>query len=181
MLLVASVVLAVVFATSAVQPARADGAASTRAIILGAAALVAGVAINANVAHKRQLASTVVGYLPDGSTVYADGHVMLTNGQTYYPANYGQEVACSNNSCYITGGNGNGPYYANNGQYNNGNGPFGYAGTGPYYQNNPNNGYNPYYANNGNPQCPNMQYQNGSYQNGQYTYYSRRHRVVSDR
>lgn len=176
---------------SAVQPAKADNAATTRAIILGAAALVAGVAVSANVAHKRQVANTVVGYLQDGSTVYQDGHVVSPNGQSYYPSQYGQTVACSNQTCYLNGGNGNGPYYGYNGnnpygnnQYGNNNGqpPYGFAGQGPYYANGnqgnacPNNGNNNGY-NNG----YNNNYNNG-YNNGygnQSAYRGKRHRVAN--
>lgn len=42
-----------------------------------------------NVEHKHALATTVQGYLPDGSTVYKDGHVASRNGQTWYRRNYG--------------------------------------------------------------------------------------------
>lgn len=122
----------------AMQPAKADGAASTRNIILGAAALIAGFAISSNVAHKRQLASTIVGYLPDGSPVYADGHVVLPDGSTYYPGNYGQTISCNGTACYLSGGNGysgydgNGGYNGSNpyntGAYNNGS----YNGNGGY-------------------------------------------------
>ena len=186
---------------STVQPAKADNAATTRAIILGAAALVAGVAVSANVAHKRQVANTVVGYLQDGSTVYQDGHVVSPNGQSYYPSQYGQTVACSNQTCYLNGGNGNGPYYGYNGnnpygnnqygnnqygnnQYGNNNGqpPFGLAGQGPYYANGNANG------NQGNA-CPNNGYNNGynnNYNNGYNNGYGsqsadrgKRHRVAN--
>jgi len=126
--ILAAALAAAIIVPTASQPARADGAASTRNIILGAAALVAGIAIESNVAHKQRLANTLVGYLPDGSPVYADGHVVLPNGQTYYPGNYGQTIACSAQACQITGGNRNAPYYGNNGY-------------GPYYGN---NGYGPY-------------------------------------
>jgi hypothetical protein len=86
-----------------VAPAKADGAASTRNIILGIGALAAGIAIESNVAHKNAVANTVEGYTPSGSTVYEDGHVVLPNGQTYYPGNYGQSIACNGGSCMISG------------------------------------------------------------------------------
>jgi hypothetical protein len=189
-----SAVLVATVGISTVQPAKADSAATTRAIILGAAALVAGVAVSANVAHKRQVANTVVGYLQDGSTVYQDGHVVSPNGQSYYPSQYGQTVACSNQTCYLSGGNGSGPYYGYNGnnpygnnQYgNNGQPPFGFSGQGPYYANGnangnqgnacPNNGNNNGY-NNG----YNNNYNNG-YNNGygsQSAYRAPRHRVAN--
>jgi hypothetical protein len=85
---------------STMAPASADGAASTRNIIFGAAA-IAGLAIEANVAHKNAQANTVSGYLPDGSAVYGDGHVVEPNGYSYYPGNNGQTVACSNGQCSI--------------------------------------------------------------------------------
>jgi hypothetical protein len=143
-MLVASLVVAIV-AAATMQPAKADGAASTRNIILGAAALVAGVAIESNAAHKHQVANTIQGYLPDGSVVYDDGHVVLPNGQVYYPGNYGQTIACSNQTCYLSGGNGSAPY--------GGGGP--YYGNAPYYGNG-NAGYYGYAANvqrNGKAQC----------------------------
>ena len=121
-----------VLAAMAVQPAKADGAASTRNIILGAAALAAGIVIESNVAHKHRLANTIQGYLPDGSIVYEDGRVVLPNGQSYYPGNYGQTIACSNQVCYISGGNGNGPYYGNAPYYGNNGSGYGYASNGNY-------------------------------------------------
>ena len=113
------------------KPALADGAASTRTIILGAAALVAGIAIESNVAHKQALANRIVGYLPDGTPVYGDGHLVLANGQTVYPGNYGQTIACSNEQCTISGGNGS--VYGYNGGYGYPNGGYGYpVGYAPY-------------------------------------------------
>ena len=130
-------VLTAAMGVATIAPAKADGAASTRNIILGAAALVAGVAIESNVAHKNAQANTVQGYLPGGGTVYQDGRVVLPNGQSYYPGNNGQQVACNGQNCYTTN---------NNGGYNN----------GGYYGNNGNTGY---YGNNGN----NGNYNNGWY------------------
>jgi len=135
--MIAATLAVAILAAGAMQPAKADGAATTRTIILGAAALAAGIVIESNVAHKKQVANTIQGYLPDGSVVYADGRVVLPNGQSYYPGNYGQTVACSNQTCYISGGNGSGPYY--------GNAP--YNGNTPYYGNTPYNGNTPYYGN----------------------------------
>ncbi len=91
---------------STMAPASADSAASTRNIILGAAA-IAGLAIEANVAHKNAQADTISGYLPDGSAVYGDGHVVAQNGYSYYPGNNGQTVSCSGGQCSLA--------YANNG------------------------------------------------------------------
>jgi hypothetical protein len=85
---------------STMAPAYADGAASTRTIILGAAA-IAGLAIEANVANKHARANSISGYLPDGSAVYGDGHVVAPNGDSYYPANNGQTVSCDDGSCSI--------------------------------------------------------------------------------
>jgi len=103
------------------QPARADTASTTRTILYAVGAIAA-IATIANVSHKNAVASTVQGYLPDGSTVYADGRVVARNGQTWYPGNQGLAVACAGQSCQIT----------NNGSYNGGN--VGYA-NGGYYGN----------------------------------------------
>jgi hypothetical protein len=117
-LTLAAVAAAGTLSLSTMAPASADSAASTRNIILGAAAL-AGIAIEANVAHKNAQANAVSGYLPDGSTVYGDGHVVGRNGDSYYPGNTGQTVSCNNSRCNVayTNGNGNGyngsPYNAN--------------------------------------------------------------------
>ncbi len=120
--------LGATLATSMAAPAMADQT-STRNIILGAAAAI-GIATAVNVEHKHQLATTVQGYLPDGSTVYQDGHVVSQNGQTWYPGNYGQNVACSNQYCTISGGNGYG--YGYNGYGNNGYNGYGYNGYNSY-------------------------------------------------
>jgi hypothetical protein len=50
--------------------------------------------------------------------VYRDGHVVSRNAQSWYPGNYGQTVACSNQYCTIqrNGNNGyNGYGYNPNG------------------------------------------------------------------
>lgn len=113
---VAALALAGVTALSVPAPARADGAATTRTII-GAAAAIAGIATVINVEHKRQQAGQVVGYLSDGSTVYADGRVVSPNGQTWYPGNQGQQIACTGQQCSVYS---NGQYGYNNTGYNNG-------------------------------------------------------------
>lgn len=118
---VAGLALTGVMMTSIAAPARADGAATTRTII-GAAAAIAGIATAINVENKHRQATTVTGYLPDGSTVYADGHVVAPNGYSWYPGNQGQQVACNGQYCQITG-NGQNGYGYNNGGY------YGYAGT----------------------------------------------------
>jgi len=89
-----------VLMTSLAAPARADGAASTRTII-GAAAALIGIATAVNVSHKNQVANTVEGYLPDGSTVYQDGHVVDRSGNTWYPGNQGEQIACNGQSCSL--------------------------------------------------------------------------------
>ncbi len=152
---VAAVALCGVMITSIQAPARADGAATTRTII-GAAAAIAGIATVINVQHKHQVANTIQGYLPDGSTVYADGHVVSPSGYSWYPGNQGQQVACSNQQCAIYG-SGQYGYNGNNGYYNGNNGNNGYY--------NGNNGYN-----------GNGQYGNGYYNNGQYYGDGHRHR-----
>ena len=98
----ASVLMITTLMLSGAGAARADQAARHRNTWLGAAALLAGIAIESNVAHKNRLAHAIQGYLPDGSTVYQDGHVVTPYGYSYYPSQYGQQVACSNGSCYIT-------------------------------------------------------------------------------
>ena len=129
-------VLTAAMGVATIAPAKADGAASTRNIILGAAALVAGVAIESNVARKNAQANNVQGYLPDGSPVYQDGHVVAPNGQTYYPGNNGQQISCNGQNCYASNTNGNGGYYANNGgNYGNNGGYYGNNGNGGYYGN----------------------------------------------
>ncbi|HEY5426559.1 MAG TPA: hypothetical protein VIJ77_08430 [Candidatus Tumulicola sp.] len=119
-----------------VQPVKAD---TTSTLIITAAAAI-GLMTAVNVAQKNAKARQLVGYLPDGSQVYADGHVVARNGQTWYPGNYGQNIACNGQQCYVTGGNvgyGQQPY----GQqpYGYGQQPYGYGqqqygyGQQPYY------------------------------------------------
>ncbi|HET9028614.1 MAG TPA: hypothetical protein VFN49_00425 [Candidatus Aquilonibacter sp.] len=141
---VAGLALCGVMMTSIAAPARADGAATTRTII-GAAAAIAGIATAINVENKHRRANTVVGYLDDGSTVYADGRVVSRNGYSWYPGNQGQQVACNGQSCYVYN-NGQNNYGYNNGGYNNGaynNG--GYYGNGQYNDNDGDEG-NQYYG-----------------------------------
>jgi hypothetical protein len=113
---------------STIQPARADGAASTRNIIFGAAALFAGIAIESNVAHKNAVADTVQGYLPDGATVYEDGHVVNPDGTSYYPSNEGLTVACNDGSCSLND-NGYNTYSAGNGHTEFARNGYGYNGS----------------------------------------------------
>lgn len=112
---------------STMAPASADSAASTRNIILGAAA-IAGLAIESNVSRKNAAARNVTGYLSNGSAVYGDGHVVTGNGYSYYPANNGQTVSCNNGNCYLADNTANGNRYGDRNSYgnyasqNNGNG-----------------------------------------------------------
>lgn len=153
----AGLALTAVAMTSVVAPARADGASTTRTII-GVAAAVAGIATAVNVEHKHAVANQVVGYLSDGSTVYADGHVVSPNGQSWYPGNQGQQIACNGQSCSVYQ---NGQYTGyNNGGYN----PY---NNGGYYNNGYNNGS---YNNGGYTPYNNGSYNNGSYNNGGYYY-----------
>jgi hypothetical protein len=121
---VSALALGAVLVSATGLPAKAD-TTTTRNIIYGAAAAAAAMTLY-NVEHKHALATTVQGYLPDGSTVYEDGHVVTPGGVSWYPGNYGQSVACSNQYCSISGGNGgyygynNGGYGYNNGYYPNG-------------------------------------------------------------
>jgi hypothetical protein len=128
-----SIALAASFGLASIAPASADQAAANRNTWLGIAAAVAGIAIASNVSHKNAQANAIEGYTGDGSTVYADGHVVLPNGQSYYPGNQNQSVACNNGQCSVDGGYNNNSYspgYNNN--YNNGN----------YNNSNYNNGWN---------------------------------------
>lgn len=83
-------------------PARAN--TTTTAILIGAAAALAATAIN--VSNKNRVANTVVGYLPNGDTVYQDGHVVIRSGQAYYPGDHGRTLSCRNQRCTIVGTNG---------------------------------------------------------------------------
>lgn len=91
MAIVATLALCFSFAP---RPALADQAAVNRNIILGAAAVAAGIIINNNIQHKRAQANRVVGYTRDGGTVYADGRVVYPNGDTLYTGNRNGQ-ACS--------------------------------------------------------------------------------------
>lgn len=96
---IATALTATAFALSlalgSAAPARADGAASTRNIILGVGAAAAGVMVESNVARKRKAHNTVRGYTRNGGTVYQDGHVVNRNGTSYYPSSYGRTVSCN--------------------------------------------------------------------------------------
>ncbi len=112
---------------STATPAKADGAASTRNILLGAAALVTGIAIEQNVANKNARANSITGYTQDGGTVYGDGSIVYGNGQKYYPGDDGQQVSCNGQSCVVSNG-GNAGYFGNGGNGNYRSGANGYYG-----------------------------------------------------
>jgi hypothetical protein len=119
---VAALVLGAVLVSSMGLPAKAD--TTTNNLLYGAAAAIAAFTLY-NVEHKQQLANAVEGYLSDGSTVYQDGRVVSRNGQTWYPGDNGQTVACSNQYCTINN-NGNSTY----GTSGYGNSGYGYNGSG---------------------------------------------------
>jgi hypothetical protein len=111
------------------RPASAD---TTSTAILTAAAAIGAVVLYNNYQHKQAAANAIVGYTRNGGTVYADGRVVMPNGQTYYPnsntngqygynypinnPNYGQY----NNGQYNNGQYANSQYGYSNGRYNNG-------------------------------------------------------------
>ena len=86
---ITTIALAASLGLASIAPANADQAAVTRNTILGAAALIAGIAIESNVANKNAQANTVEGYTPNGAAVYEDGHVVEPDGRSYYPGNGG--------------------------------------------------------------------------------------------
>lgn len=71
------------------KPAAAD-TQSTLNTALGAAAVIGGIILYNNYQHKKQAANTVVGYTRNGGTVYGDGRIVMSNGQTIYPNSNGQ-------------------------------------------------------------------------------------------
>jgi hypothetical protein len=122
------------------RPASAD----TTSTILTAAAAIGAVVLYSNIQRKQAAANNIVGYTRNGGTVYADGRVVMANGQTYYPnsnsngqygynypinnPNYGQyNIAQYNNGQYA-----NRQYGYNNAQNANGR----YANNGQQYANN---------------------------------------------
>jgi hypothetical protein len=107
---------------AAIQPAKAD----TTSTLLITAAAVAALMTGINVAEKSAKANQLVGYLPNGSPVYADGHVVAANGQTWYPGNYGENLSCNAGRCVILGAAG---YYGAPG-YGGGYPGYGYSGYG---------------------------------------------------
>ena len=93
----AALLIAAFAFSSMVRPAKAN----TTSTLLITAAAVAAIATGINVAEKNAKANTVVGYLRNGSVVYADGHVVAPNGQSWYPGNYNQSIACNGQYCSI--------------------------------------------------------------------------------
>jgi hypothetical protein len=63
---------------------------STWTMIGAAAALIGGIILYNNYEHKRQAATTIVGYTRNGGTVYGDGRIVMPNGATIYPNSRGQ-------------------------------------------------------------------------------------------
>ena len=116
---ITALVLAAGFSFATIAPASADQAAATRNEILGGLALIAGIATAVNVSNKNAQANTVQGYTQNGDAVYNDGHVVLPDGQSYYPGNQNQSVACNNGNCAVYGNNGydNGRRYSQNRGY----------------------------------------------------------------
>ncbi|MDQ2908144.1 MAG: hypothetical protein M3R44_02205 [Candidatus Eremiobacteraeota bacterium] len=115
-LLPALLLLAALLAGIAPRPAAADGAASTRNIILGAAAIAAGIIIYNNVHHKNVQHNTVVGYTRDGGTVYADGRIVYPNGNVLYTGNRNGQP-CGYAAGYASCGGTPVAYYPRNGEY----------------------------------------------------------------
>jgi hypothetical protein len=74
------------------RPANADGAASTRNIILGAAAATA--VILSTTHQRRPSGGTIVGHTDDGGLIYADGRVVYEGGDVLYTSN-GDGAVCA--------------------------------------------------------------------------------------
>jgi len=140
-----------------IQPAKAD----TTSTLLITAAAVAALMTGVNVAQKNAKANQLVGYLPNGSPVYADGHVVARNGAVWYPGNQGENIQCNGYQCMIVGANVGyggypgfptyGGYPANYGAYPASYGayPSNYGGGGYYPSNYNSGGYYPSNYNNG--------------------------------
>jgi hypothetical protein len=127
------------------RPASAD----TTSTILTAAAAIGAVVLYSNIQRKQAAANTVVGYTRNGGTVYADGRVVMPDGQTYYPnsntnGQYGYNYPINNPNYgqYNNGQYNNAQYGYNNGQYANGRYNGQYAAANGRYT-------NAQYANNG--------------------------------
>ena len=103
MFLVLALVLSMLAGTTA--SVRADSAATTRNIILGAVAVAAGIILYNNYQHKlaaantaAQQANTVVGYTADGGVIYGNGRVVYPNsgGVVTYLSNNGSQPCTFN-------------------------------------------------------------------------------------
>lgn len=108
--IIAALIVAVVGLSAPAQPAKAS---TISTLLIGAAA--AAVALTAvNVTNKNNKANSLVGHLPNGDAVYADGHVTQRSGAKYYPGDHGQTLQCANQRCRVVGQNGmyNGHKYA---------------------------------------------------------------------
>lgn len=71
------------------RPAAAS-TGSTYTLIEAGLALIGGIILYNNYQHKRQAATSVVGYTRNGGTVYGDGRVVMPDGATVYPGRNGQ-------------------------------------------------------------------------------------------
>jgi hypothetical protein len=71
------------------QPAAAS-VGSTYTLIESALALIGGIVLYNNYQHKRQAATTIVGYTRNGGTVYGDGRIVMPDGTTIYPGRNGR-------------------------------------------------------------------------------------------
>jgi hypothetical protein len=94
--LLIAIALVASLAMSAIRPAMAEtaGQASTRNIILGSVAAIAGIILYNNYQHKKAAANAIVGRTADGGVVYGNGQVVYPNGRVYYPSNDGR-TACA--------------------------------------------------------------------------------------
>jgi hypothetical protein len=108
---VAALIIGAIAFSSTARPAQAN----TTSTILITAAAVAALATGINVAEKNARANSVVGYLRNGSVVFADGHVVAPNGQSWYPGNAGESIACNGQYCSIVQGDYNNYGYINYG------------------------------------------------------------------
>ncbi|MBV9409131.1 MAG: hypothetical protein JO164_09910 [Candidatus Eremiobacteraeota bacterium] len=96
------------------RPASAD----TTSTLLTAAAVIGGIVLYNNYEHKKAEANTIVGYTANGGTVYADGRVVMPNGQTYYQNGGGYNYPVPNAYNGPAYGYGNGHSYPNQYGYN---------------------------------------------------------------
>jgi hypothetical protein len=120
------------------RPASAD----TTSTLLTAAAAIGAIVLYSNYQHKQAAANAIVGYTPNGGTVYGNGRVVMPDGQTYYPNSNGQynygggynQNTYGNGAAVQNDYPGNGNYNGNyNGSYNgNYNGNAAYANARQY-------------------------------------------------